>query len=64
MHCNRVHLGKEDHDTEIAMALKSARRAIELDPDDPWGHHALGYAYAAVAPHGSGHRGTERRPGA
>lgn len=27
--------------------MKSARRAIALDPDDPWGHHALGFAYAA-----------------
>jgi tetratricopeptide (TPR) repeat protein len=45
MHCNRAGLGKEDHETEIATALKAARRAIELDPDDPWGHHALGYAY-------------------
>jgi TolB-like protein/tetratricopeptide (TPR) repeat protein len=44
IHSNRAGLGKADHDTEIAMALKSARRAIELDPDDPWGHYALGQA--------------------
>ena len=47
VHSGRVVYGKGDYDTEIATALKSARRAITLDPDDPWGHHALGYVYAA-----------------
>jgi adenylate cyclase len=47
VHSGRVVYGKGDYDTEIAAALKSARRAITLDPDDPWGHHALGYVYAA-----------------
>jgi TolB-like protein/class 3 adenylate cyclase/Flp pilus assembly protein TadD len=45
VHAGRAHYGTGDYDSEIAMALKSARRAITLDPDDPWGHHALGYAY-------------------
>ena len=47
VHCVRVHHGKGDYDVEIAAALKSARQAIMLDPDDPWGHHSLGFAYAA-----------------
>jgi tetratricopeptide (TPR) repeat protein len=47
VHSGRVHYGKGDYDTEVAMALESARRAITLDPDDPWGHHALGFVYAA-----------------
>ena len=48
MHSNRAALGKEDHGAGNATAQKFARRAIELDPDDPWGHYALGQALAAA----------------
>jgi TolB-like protein/Tfp pilus assembly protein PilF len=41
----RVVLGNMDFDKGIADALALAQRAIELDPDDAWGHLAAGYVY-------------------
>ena len=35
-----------DFERGISESLVLAQRAIELDPDDPWGHCAAGYAYA------------------
>jgi len=40
----RVHLGWQARAQLIPMVLGSARRALSLDPDEPWAHLALGYA--------------------
>ena len=42
----RVVLGNMDFERGIADGLVLAQRAIDLDPDDPWGHLAAGYVYA------------------
>ncbi len=41
----RVTLGTLDYDRGISDGLVLAQRAIDLDPDDPWGHLAAGYVY-------------------
>jgi adenylate cyclase len=41
----RVVLGNIDYERGISDSLTLAQRAIELDPDDPWGHAAAGYVY-------------------
>ena len=40
----RVHMGWADRRDLIPSALSFARRALELNPDEPWAHAALGYA--------------------
>jgi TolB-like protein/class 3 adenylate cyclase/Flp pilus assembly protein TadD len=40
---SRVSLGNMDYERGISDALALAQRAIDLDPDDPWGHMAAGY---------------------
>ena len=42
----RVVLGNMDFERGISDALVLAQRAIDLDPDDPWGHLAAGYVYS------------------
>jgi tetratricopeptide (TPR) repeat protein len=39
----RAHLGRVDPETELAVALGMARKAIEQDAEDPWSHLATGY---------------------
>jgi adenylate cyclase len=41
----RVVLGNLDFERGTSESLALAQRAIELDPDDPWGHCAAGYVY-------------------
>jgi tetratricopeptide (TPR) repeat protein len=41
----RVVLGNLDFERGISDGLTLAQRAIDLDPDDPWGHIAAGYVY-------------------
>ncbi len=41
----RVVLGTIDYEKGISESLALAQQAIELDPDDPWGHCAAGYTY-------------------
>ncbi len=43
---SRVSLGNMDFERGISEALILAQRAIDLDPDDPWGHMAAGYVNA------------------
>jgi adenylate cyclase len=38
-------LGSLDFERGIAESLALAQHAIDLDPDDPWGHCAAGYVY-------------------
>jgi TolB-like protein len=40
----RVHLGWQARTQVLSIALGSARRALSLDPEEPWAHLALGYA--------------------
>jgi len=40
----RVHMGWTDRQKLIASALAYARKALSLNPDEPWAHAALGYA--------------------
>lgn len=40
----RVHMGWVDRRDLIPSAISSARKALELNPDEPWAHAALGYA--------------------
>jgi TolB-like protein len=40
----RVHMSWADRQTVIPPALASARKALSLNPDEPWAHAALGYA--------------------
>ena len=40
----RVHMGWADRHDLIPSALSFARRAMELNSDEPWAHGALGYA--------------------
>jgi len=39
-----VHMGWQDRQNVIPAALASARKALSLNPDEPWAHAALGYA--------------------
>jgi adenylate cyclase len=41
----RAHLGRADPTPELGTALGIARRAIELDWEDPWAHLAMGYVH-------------------
>jgi tetratricopeptide (TPR) repeat protein len=41
-----VILGNMDYEKGISEGLALAKRALDLDPDDPWGHIAAGYVYA------------------
>jgi TolB-like protein/Flp pilus assembly protein TadD len=41
----RVALGNLDFERGMSDGLVLAQRAIELDPDDPWAHLAIGYVY-------------------
>lgn len=41
----RVALGNMDHERGVSDALVLAQRAIDLDPDDPWGHLAAAYTF-------------------
>jgi adenylate cyclase len=41
----RVLIGNMDFERGISEALLLAQRAIDLDPDDPWGHLAAGYVF-------------------
>ena len=40
----RVHLGWQLRSSALPAALQVANKALALDPDEPWGHLALGYA--------------------
>jgi TolB-like protein len=40
----RVHMSWADRQTVIPPALAFARKALSLNPDEPWAHAALGYA--------------------
>jgi TolB-like protein len=40
----RVHLGWQLRSAGPPIALEGARKALALNPDEPWGHLALGYA--------------------
>jgi TolB-like protein len=40
----RVHMGWANRQRLIASALACARKALSLNPDEPWAHAALGYA--------------------
>ena len=40
----RVHMGWIDRQRAVPRALAAAREALALNPDEPWGHAALGYA--------------------
>jgi TolB-like protein len=40
----RVHMGWQDRQNVIPAALAHARKALCLNPDEPWAHAALGYA--------------------
>ena len=40
----RVHMGWEDRQNIVPTALAYARKALSLNPDEPWAHAALGYA--------------------
>ena len=44
-HAARVQLGWGDPDHELAAALAMAQRAIEREPNDPWGRLAAGYVH-------------------
>jgi len=46
LYAARVHLGAVAYEQEVQTALSHARRAIDLDLDDPWGHLAAGYIHA------------------
>ncbi|CAN5301913.1 adenylate/guanylate cyclase domain-containing protein [soil metagenome] len=46
LYAARVHLGAAAYEQEVQTALSHARRAIDLDLDDPWGHLAAGYIHA------------------
>ena len=41
----RVVSGKLEFELGISDSLALAQRAIDLDPDDPWAHFAVGYVY-------------------
>jgi adenylate cyclase len=41
----RAHLGLADPSSALEDALSIAKRAIELDTDDPWAHLAAGYVH-------------------
>ena len=41
-----VHLGWEPRESTIAVASETARKALQLDADEPWAHLALGYVLA------------------
>jgi len=43
---SRVSLGNIDFERGISDGLILAQRAIDLDPEDPWGHMAAGYVCA------------------
>jgi TolB-like protein/class 3 adenylate cyclase/Flp pilus assembly protein TadD len=45
---SRAVLGQADHQREADAAIAMARRAIELDPEDAWGHMMAGFAYFVV----------------
>ena len=40
---SRLHLGGLEQERHVATALSTARRAMELDVEDPWAHLATGY---------------------
>ena len=40
-----AHMGWSSFSDVLGLALDSARRAVELDGEDPWGHLALGYVH-------------------
>jgi TolB-like protein len=40
----RVHMGWQDRQNIIPSALAYARKALSLNPNEPWAHAALGYA--------------------
>src|SRR5262245_45471338 len=42
---SRVQVGTMDHERGISDALTLAQRAIDLDPEDPWGHLAAGLVF-------------------
>ena len=44
-HAARAHLGKAEAAPELEIAAGFARRAAELDADDPWSHLATGYVH-------------------
>jgi TolB-like protein/Flp pilus assembly protein TadD len=41
-----VHLGWEPRESTLAIASEHARKALQLDADEPWAHLALGYVLA------------------
>jgi TolB-like protein/Flp pilus assembly protein TadD len=41
-----VHLGWEPRESTVAIASEHARKALQLDADEPWAHLALGYVLA------------------
>ena len=44
-YASRAHIGLVRLPEVLEQALDAARRAIELDGEDPWGHLALGYVH-------------------
>ncbi len=50
----RVVLGNLDFERGIPESLALAQRAIDLDPDDPWGHCAAGLRLHLLAAIGAG----------
>ncbi len=42
---SRLNLGRGDEEREMALAFTTARRAIELDVEDPWAHLAAAYVH-------------------
>ena len=41
----RAHLGSAEPNAALALALKTAQRALDFDIDDPWAHLAIGYVH-------------------
>jgi TolB-like protein len=44
-HTFSAHMGWADMPAAMAIAERAARAAILVDDEDPWAHHALGYAH-------------------